>query len=384
MKVRDSHRAALVVMAQELNERLTRVMRKLAKDRYFTQETRVIVAQARVVAEVLGAEYGDHIYTVIKQVGHDAATRGRDSLVHEIEAWGPEFTGSMRRLVRVHEASDALDPGLLDYYRVSRETYGMEAIDKMHRILALANLSGETVAQTTDKLSQVMALPAWRADRIVRTEQAFALSRRRLLDLRALGEDHLWRKQLIATFDDRTADDSKFVHGQVRRLDEPFIDNKGRHYQYPPNRPNDREVMVFIPVVGARPAPEPDPEEGALEGEDEVFHAQTSEVADPAEPEPDADSELSSRTRPRKQRDKQRGESPRGEPPPRDEQRYRNVKYIFSYLEKAYGISKHTASDRLHTLKDNAGRKGADNVEFTLDGRVYTPENEYLGTLLED
>lgn len=55
-------------------------------------------------------------------------------------------------------------------------------------------------------------------------------------------------KILSATFDDRTGPDSKNVHGMVRRPDEAFeyVDYKGAHlmYQHPPNRPNDREIVV--------------------------------------------------------------------------------------------------------------------------------------------
>ncbi len=50
-------------------------------------------------------------------------------------------------------------------------------------------------------------------------------------------------KILSATFDDRTGWDSYQVHGQIRRIDEPFVSAFGR-YMHPPNRPNDREVVV--------------------------------------------------------------------------------------------------------------------------------------------
>lgn len=50
-------------------------------------------------------------------------------------------------------------------------------------------------------------------------------------------------KVLSATFDNRTGWDSYQVHGQLRRTDEPF-EWAGGLYQHPPNRPNDREVVV--------------------------------------------------------------------------------------------------------------------------------------------
>jgi len=48
----------------------------------------------------------------------------------------------------------------------------------------------------------------------------------------------------VATFDKVTGQDSVFVHGQTKRLSEMFVDDKGREYDAPPNRPHDREIVV--------------------------------------------------------------------------------------------------------------------------------------------
>jgi hypothetical protein len=50
-------------------------------------------------------------------------------------------------------------------------------------------------------------------------------------------------KILCATFDSRTGSDSFAVHGQIRRPDEAFAWWEGL-YQHPPNRPNDREIVL--------------------------------------------------------------------------------------------------------------------------------------------
>lgn len=86
-----------------------------------------------------------------------------------------------------------------------------------------------------------------RAERIVRTELSRAYNaghQANAVAAQAADPEGGWRKQLVATFDNRTGEDSKFVHGQVREVDKPFKDNKGREYMHPPGRPNDREVQV--------------------------------------------------------------------------------------------------------------------------------------------
>lgn len=82
-------------------------------------------------------------------------------------------------------------------------------------------------------------------ERIVRTETAYAYSSTRFESLVQMQKDGLdVKKKIVATFDNRTAPDSVFVHGQVRELPDVFTDGAGRNYVHPPGRPNDRETII--------------------------------------------------------------------------------------------------------------------------------------------
>lgn len=81
-------------------------------------------------------------------------------------------------------------------------------------------------------------------------------------------------KILSATFDDRTGWDSYLVHGQIRRVDEAFEGPFGM-YQHPPNRPNDREVVVPHRISWPLPA------SLAPRSEGEAEEAYTSKVQNP-------------------------------------------------------------------------------------------------------
>jgi hypothetical protein len=83
-------------------------------------------------------------------------------------------------------------------------------------------------------------------DRIVRTETATIYNATTMAALHAENEpDDPMLKKLVATFDAATGQDSRLLHGQTRRLSEPFVDvTTGREYMAPPNRPNDREIVV--------------------------------------------------------------------------------------------------------------------------------------------
>ena len=52
-------------------------------------------------------------------------------------------------------------------------------------------------------------------------------------------------KKLVAVWYKATGLDSKMLHGQTRRVTELFTDVvRGRQFDAPPNRPNDRELVV--------------------------------------------------------------------------------------------------------------------------------------------
>ena len=59
-----------------------------------------------------------------------------------------------------------------------------------------------------------------------------------------------------------------------------------------------------------------------------------------------------------------------------------DVNEIFDRLEKYHGIDPNDASARLHEIKENTGRGGADNVLFDMSGNVYNPDTrEWIGSL---
>ncbi len=86
--------------------------------------------------------------------------------------------------------------------------------------------------------------PLFWAERIVRTELMGAYNRAGWEANREADEQLGDMVKIVsATFDDRTGSDSFAVHGQIRYPDEAFESWFGL-YQHPPNRPNDREIVV--------------------------------------------------------------------------------------------------------------------------------------------
>lgn len=138
------------------------------------------------------------------------------------------------------------------------QRYGTAVIENFEERLQLAAITREPWADTRNALIKespfLQGAPAHWAERIVRTETMAALNRGTFEATRQ-ANDELGDvvKILCATFDNRTGADSYAVHGQIRRPEEAFQWWEGL-YQHPPNRPNDREIVVMHRIAWPIPA----------------------------------------------------------------------------------------------------------------------------------
>jgi hypothetical protein len=133
------------------------------------------------------------------------------------------------------------------------QRYGFGAIGEFEQVLQTAVLTNMNYDEAVDLLTErspfLEGKPRYWAERIVRTEMLGALNAGQAAVQNEMQEEFGdLVKVLVATFDDRTSWDSYYVHGQVRRLDEPFEcrNHLGLpvFYMNPPGRPNDRETIV--------------------------------------------------------------------------------------------------------------------------------------------
>lgn len=128
------------------------------------------------------------------------------------------------------------------------QRYGMNTVEDFEGTLQRGLVGRKSWSDMRDDITEqspfLQGKPASWAERIVRTEVMGAYNRAGWESVREADEQlGDMCKILSATFDDRTGSDSYAVHGQIRRPDEAFQSWFGL-YQHPPNRPNDREVVV--------------------------------------------------------------------------------------------------------------------------------------------
>lgn len=157
-----------------------------------------------------------------------------DSLGHWQAGWGP------------------YDRTRLRVYRRSMRRYGAAAVADIEVAVGQRVLLGRSWVEARDEVMSIVRDKVgdrqWMVDRILRTESAAAYNSTALQAMHAENEeipDDPLSKKLVATWDARTARDSKLLHGQMRPLGAKFLDPlTQREYMTPPNRPNDREQVI--------------------------------------------------------------------------------------------------------------------------------------------
>lgn len=267
-------RKRLYPILVESRRRLLDQLVSLPIDKFGAQHYRVALARIQTGIAELERDFADGL-----RISAEPAFALPDThLRQQTATFSAQFEGTVRP-TSWEPALAVNDDVLLLRYPVSVRTYGTGLIQRIQGELALGiatetpwanlvrNIAGQygILAQDYYGMNSAESHRQSRAERIVRTELSWAYNRAHHANLEAANQaDPGYQKTLWSTFDDRTGNDSKFVHKQVRELDELFRDNKGREYAHPPNRPNDREVEIptreewrdaGLPVGGKSPEP---------------------------------------------------------------------------------------------------------------------------------
>jgi outer membrane biosynthesis protein TonB len=204
-----------------------------------TPELSNVVIQNGQLASTAAAE--DAI-RYIKQAEHQYRGVARPIAFKQAEALDRALKGTESSLLNRLQGDEKAGPGIL-------ARYGDAVIQRFEDRLQQRMIQGKTIAEVRDEITSdsefLQGAPASWAERIVRTEVMGAHNRANFEVIQSVDQQTGggMLKILCATFDSRTGADSYAVHGQIRRSNEPFQDWK-HQYMTPPNRPNDREIVV--------------------------------------------------------------------------------------------------------------------------------------------
>jgi hypothetical protein len=266
------HRAQLVSLMENrgvgklrtlYNEAQADVQRKLKKlarqhrdDTFTAHHYRMVLVQLKDGLQLIEGAIARHL----GQESRNAGMLAHKQVISEIKAGSKAFLGHTP-VLRVEQAAVAkglyehVEPSLIRRHQASARRYGPEVTRAVEHQMALSMTSGDTVDDAIDRVQDTLSGERWRAERIVRTEMSYSFGVVKQASMEAvLPEIPQMKKRLVATFDDRTGQDSKDLNGQTVDVNKPFVwhvkNSKGLptgqvvYYMQPPNRPNDREVVI--------------------------------------------------------------------------------------------------------------------------------------------
>ena len=249
-----------------------RQLRPMPDGSFTREQAKVTLAQIRTVMRTVVDKLG----MVIPPMAEDAAGEAADGVVDYLQSAEGKYRGINAPLALDEAAmSDAAIAGtrasvarrLMVEHPDGRgggilQRYGYAVIERFERQLQVAVVTRKPFEEV--RASFVEASPflqqapqSWAA-RIARTELLGAYSRGAHESMKVANEElgDLVRI-LVAVFDSRTGADSVNTHGEVRRMGEPFeyVTDDGEHVMYmtPPDRPNDRGVVVAHRLVWGIP-----------------------------------------------------------------------------------------------------------------------------------
>lgn len=257
-------------------------LRRAGKGESFrAHHMRQVLVQVADAARGFEAGLGEHL----QKTGHMAAVLAPRHVLNMVGKMEAHF-GRTTPVIQAAQAAVVagidrrIMPSLLMHHRETTKLYGRPTILKIQEQLARAIVQNQPVDEVVDRVSGAAGLfegQRYRAERIVRTELSYSYgvaAQAGMEDLRQKVPKMM--KRLVATFDDRTGADSKELNGQTVPVDHPFLwvvtDSKGHKtgkivkYMQPPNRPNDREVVIPWMEGWAAPASLTNPVEPTTRG----------------------------------------------------------------------------------------------------------------------
>lgn len=245
--------------AQKLLKSL-RAVRTQLMDRLMTippgtfteQQLNVTLVQVDTAIQAINKTLKDEMF----EIGDLFAKRGLSDLVKEVQRMDKHFTGSITpiNMDAILLANDTQN-FLVNKYDASLDAYSADLraqiTGQIMNSLIARDSTRRTVSQLVSSVGQFFLGEEWKLTRIVRTEMHGVYNYSKINGMKDLQQDELpdLMKTLMHPMDSRTGQDSKALaqDNPIIPIDEPFKfkwHGKVRIFQSPPDRPNDRSVLV--------------------------------------------------------------------------------------------------------------------------------------------
>lgn len=247
LKLESSQEIEILRQYKSIRQELVDRLAKAPRGSFTAQHIRGVLGQV----EGAIAAMTSHLGGATIQGSKKAALKGVDHLIKELNVFDEKFTGAVTP-INLNAALIAEDTAklLVTRYKTNLNAYGSNLLAQISNGLFSATIGETSYDEVVGRISNFFNAEEWKLRRIVRTELHGVYNRAKIEGLQELddeGEEFL--KTLMHPMDARTGDDSKFAATQalVARINEPFHyvwNGKHRVFMTPPDRPNDRSIMI--------------------------------------------------------------------------------------------------------------------------------------------
>lgn len=232
---------------QDLRDRLDIV----DKGTFTEQKLRATLYQVQLGIE----EMSKNLLEDMGNAAQSAAELGIDDLLKELKRWNKKFTGAFIpiNIDAVRAATDTRN-FLFNRYEVSLQTYSQTVRARIANGLTESVIAQNTMSEALGMIGKTFLGEEWKLQQIVRTELHNVYNVGKIDGMRELwgegkGDIPDLMKTLFHPMDNRTGRDSIKLNANnpIVPIDEPFVETstgKKLTYMAPPNRPNDRAILI--------------------------------------------------------------------------------------------------------------------------------------------
>lgn len=256
-KLEESESKALLRRYRDIRRELADRLALTPGDTFTAQRLRGVLVQVDAAISQMGSS----LKAGMAESGQKASIRGSDHLIREIQKFDKEFTGAATPIdldkFRISNDTTSL---LANQYDVSIDAYSQQVRADISRGLTNAAIEQTSFYETTQRLNKFFLGEEWKLLRIARTELHNIYSLSKQNGLQDIKEQFLpdLKKTLFHPMDERTGADSKQAAqaNLIVAVDKPFryvftrvradgsVVSEERVFMVPPDRPNDRSIMI--------------------------------------------------------------------------------------------------------------------------------------------
>ena len=184
------------------------------------------------------------------------AIRGIEDLGREISRFSRKFEGSVQPInMNVAKLASDSQTFLVNKYDASLDAYGedlrAQITQNIMNAMIMRDSNSRTVSGLVSDVGRFFVGEEWKLNRIVRTEMHNIYNYSKMNAMADVQENTIpdLKKSLMHPMDTRTGADSKALarDNPILPINEPFVQHwKGKTFtfMFPPNRPNDRAILV--------------------------------------------------------------------------------------------------------------------------------------------